>query len=322
MTQPDHLGRLSEHPMPMLHTRPIRPRVLARGALALPVLLAVCGPDALDPAETGGRLLPGTGNLAYSSGHPMSISPDHRWLLFAREATEEPASSDAAPHSIEPLGAYVLYDLSTERGIGIAVSEEVAELVASGRSMVLPDGGCWQETGSGLRVLLRGSVGTAFAVDPLDDAPTWQVIEVDRETMQDACPISGASRRPVNRVGRFEIEGRDTRSVQIRSATNPATIFARHSSAPISTGLQVDHVRLSPDGRRLAYSINNALGSFVSNSVLFVVAGDASSGSAASLASPVYAVDWAPDGSTLYAVVRVERTLAIYRWTMASLGER
>lgn len=280
------------------------------------VIVGACGPGPLDPSSSGGELLTGTEDVAYLGGRPFSISPDRRWLVFSAEVpSDSQPVEDHVAFQLARLDEYVSYDLRDGTSTSVSVGDDVGELLRSGGGVLL-GGGCWVSGDGGHRVLLRDSFAGAIGFDPAAESPTWEVVEIDRDELRTLCPAEGPVTVPSEVVGPFRIEGAGSRGVRIVAADDPSTVYAMHSAGALSTELLVGHVRLSDDGRRLAYTITPALGSFVSNARAFLVDVDDASDSAIPLAAPVYALEWAPDAPTLYAVVDRDGTMGIYRWVL------
>lgn len=300
----------------MSTTTHFQPSIAPLLAATLAVTMGGCGPGPLDPARSGGDLLTGTEEVTYLGGRSFSISPDHRWLVFASEvAADSTGAGDHVAFQLARLEAYVSYGLTDRTGRSVSVGDGVEELVRSGGGMLL-GGGCWISREGGPRVLLRDSFGRAIGFDPVAGAPVWEVVDIDRDALRAACPLEDATDVPSEPIGPFRIDGAGSSTARIVDADDASRVYATHSAGVMSTGLLVGHVRLSADGRRLAYTITPTLGSFVSNARAFMVDADEASGSPTALAAPVYGLRWAPDGSALYAVVDVDGTRAVHRWAM------
>lgn len=288
----------------------------ARAALLGALVAAACGPGPLDPSRTGGELLPGTQGAAYLGGHPFSLSPDHRWLVFVRDDPAERGTEiDLADLEIARLRAYVLYDLEGAATTPLGSSDGAADLVRSGGGLLL-DGGCWLETDRSPRVVIRDAFGRFLGFDPTLPEPSWTVVDLDRPSYGEACPSVDPHRPPVEPLGPFRLEGSGSRTATISASDDPRVVYAAHTAGLLSTEVRLSHVQLSPDGRRLAYVVTPSLGSFVSQARAFVIDADDPPGSPTPLASPVYALRWAPDGSALYAAVGRGEGMAIYRWSI------
>jgi hypothetical protein len=162
--------------------------------------------------------------------------------------------------------------------------------------------------------VLRDAFGRAIGFDPAVDVPAWGIEDIDREELRAACPLEDAIDVSSDSIGAFRIEGAGSRRVRVVATSDASTVYATHSAPLTATGLLVGHVRLSPDGRRLAYTITPTLGGLVSIDRAYRVDADEASGSPTSLAAPVRALRWAPDGSALYAAVEGDGTTAVYRW--------
>lgn len=285
-------------------------------ALAVAAIVGGCGPGPLDPTDTGGELLTGTDNVAYLGGRPFSLSPDHRRLVFSVEdPSDSQTAGDHVAFQLARLAAYVSYDLMDGSRTSVSVEDDVADLLRGGGGVLLGSG-CWISGEGGRRVLLRDSFGRAIGFDPAAGSPAWEVVEIDRDELRAACPPQDPVAAPSEVIGPFRIEGVGSRRVRIVAADDPSTVYATHSAGAMSTELLVGHIRLSDDGRRLAYTITPALGSFVSNARAFMVDAGDPSASPEPLASPVYALEWAPDDPALYAVVERDGTTAIHRWIL------
>ncbi|NNG15662.1 MAG: hypothetical protein HKM89_04210 [Gemmatimonadales bacterium] len=303
-------------------------RVHHTALFALLLVVLSCGPGPLDPRVTGGQLLPGTEGVEYFGGRPFSISPDGRWLLFAKALADEAADApdDLESLMLRQLQAFVLYDLDELEGTPVALSAGTRELVASG-SAFLPDGGCWipddGETRGGQRgrVVITDEFGRYVGVDPDAAQPAWEVIESEPFAYGEYCPREDNARSEPETVGPFQIAHAGGRLVIIVDARDPHKVFAMHR-APKFPGmrLMLGDVQLTEDGWRLAYTVTPNFGSFVGNARGFVVSYGAPPERPTVLAAPIHALRWAPDGSTVYADVEHEGQTAIYRWRLPRHG--
>jgi len=300
---------------------PSRPRRIRRmtGTAMLLLLVASCGPGPLDPRTTGGQLLPGTEGVEYLGGRPFSVSPDGRWMLFSKPLAEAAdAAGDLEAFTLRQLEAFVLYDLNQLEGTPVGLSAGAREFVASGAA-VLPDGGCWMPDG---RVVVRNEFGRYLGIDPAADRPEWQVIESEPFADRGHCSREDRTWQESESVGPFRIVHARGRVVIIVDANDPHTLFAMHRAPKFpGMGIFVDDVHLSLDGWRLAYTITPHLGSFAGSSRGFVVSYDAPPNHPMVLGSPVHAMQWAPDGSTIYADIVHDGQTAIYRWRLPRHGD-
>ena len=306
---------------------PLSRRVL--GAVLLPLLLlgTSCGPGPLDPRSTGGQLLPGTEGVNYLGGKPFSVSPDGRWILLSREGPADARadgtggfSGDLESLVLRELQAFVLYDLEELQGTSIELSPEAREFVMRG-SAILPDGGCWIP-GDG-RVVVPDDCGRYLGVDPSAEQPEWEVIESEPFAYGEHCPRPREDGRRVEpeTVGPFQIAHAGGRLVIIVDADDPHRVFATHRAPKFpGMGLILGDIHLTNDGWRLAYTVMPHLGSFTGHARGFVVSYDAPPERPTVLASPVHALRWGPDGSTVYADVEHEGQAAIYRWRLPRHG--
>ncbi|MDH3214520.1 MAG: hypothetical protein OEM05_18745 [Myxococcales bacterium] len=281
---------------------------------------ASCGPGPLDPRATGGQLLPGTEGVDYLGGRPFSISPDGQWMLFSKLVADDAADAldDLESLTLRQLQAFVLYDLGELKGTPLELSAGAREFAASGAAL-LPDGGCWIPDDG--RVVVRGEFGRYLGVDPNSDRPVWEVIESEPFAYEEYCPREVNQRVEPATLGPFQIAHAGDRLVIIVDAHDPHKIFAMHRAPKFpGMGLLLGDVHLTHDGWRLAYTITPHFGSFVANARGFVVSYDAPPERPMVLGSPVYAIQWGPDGSTVFADVEHERQAAIYRWRLPRHG--
>jgi hypothetical protein len=305
-----------------MHPSLPRPTRSVVGAALLLLLLSVtsCGPGPLDPSETGGQLLPGTEGVDYLGGRPFSVSPDGQWMLFSKPPADDVADapSDLESQMLRQFQAFVLYDLEALEGTPVELSNGAQEFVASG-STLLPDGGCWIPNDG--RVVISNEFGRYLGVDPDAARPAWEVIESEPFAYGEYCPHEDTTRLEPETIGPFRIAHAGGRMVVIVDAHDPHKAFAMHR-APKFPGmsLMLGDVHLTHDGWRMAYTITPNLGSFVGNARGFVVSYDAPPEHPMILASPVHALGWSPDGSTVYADVEHEGQTAIYRWRLPRHG--
>ncbi len=293
-------------------------QVTRTGVLLL--VVASCGPGPLDPGTTGGQLLPGTEGLDYLGGHPFSISPDGRWLLFSKPIVDAAdGAEDLESFTLRQLQTFVLYDVTLLEGTPVGLSAGARELVASGAA-VFPDGGCWIPDGG--RVVVHNEFGRYLGIDPAADQPEWQAIESEPFAYRGPCSRDDKAWQESETVGPFHIAHARGRLVIIVDAHDPRKVFAMHR-APRFPGMKlfIGDVRLSVDGWRLAYTVTPHFGSFAGNSRGFVVSFDAPPDHPMVLGSPVHAIRWAPDGSTIYADVVHDGQSAIYRWRLPRHGD-
>jgi len=286
---------------------------------ALLLVVASCGPGPLDPRATGGQLLPGSEGLDYLGGNPFSISPDGRWLLFAKPIVDAAdGADDLEAFTLRQLEAFVLYDLNQLEGKPIGLSAGAREFVASGAA-VFPDGGCWIPDGD--RVVVHNEFGRYLGIDPAADQPEWQAIDSEPFAYRGYCSREDKTWQESESVGPFRIAHARGRLVIIIDAHDPRKVFAMHRAPKFpGMGIFVDDVHLSLDGWRLAYTITPHFGSFAGNSRGFVVSYDAPPDHPMVLGSPVHAMQWAPDGSTIYADIVHDGQTAIYRWRLPRHG--
>ena len=294
-------------------TRPVFHSVLLLLLLSVPS----CGPGPLDPGVTGGQLLPGTEGVEYLGGRPFSFSPNGRWMLFSKRSVAD-AASDLESVVLRELQGFVLYDLKALEGTPVALSDGAREFAASGAAL-LSDGGCWIP-GDG-RVVVRAEFGRYLGVDPNAARPAWDVIESEPFAFREYCSHEDNTPMEPETIGPFQIAHAGGRLVIIVDARDPHKIFARHRAPKFpGMGLLLGDVHLTDDGWRLAYTITPNFGSFVGNARGFVVSYDAPPEHPMILASPVHALGWSPNGSTVYADVERGGQTAIYRWRLPRHG--
>lgn len=284
------------------------------GAIAVLLVTAACG-EPVDPATTGGQRLTGTGGVDYLGGQPFSLSPDGRWMLFStRPATDSVRDSDdLRAILLQKLGTYVLYDLTRLEGTPVVVGQALRDSINENRG-VLFDGGCWLPAQVGSVVGLRDTWGNVIATDPRATEPMWTTSEIDRDTYGEHCPSEDRLTGETVTVGPFRIEGTRTSEITIRDAHDAGLVYAVHRTRfPLRT-LLVEEARLSPDGRRLAYSVSANFGSFIGHAKVLLISAHAPHDEPALLASAVYALRWSNDGSQLFADVPFEGQSAVYRW--------
>jgi hypothetical protein len=294
--------------------QPARPVV---GAALLLFSVTSCGPGPLDPGVTGGQLLPGTEGVDYLGGRPFSLSPDGRWMLFSKPPAAD-APSDLESLMLRQLHAFVLYDLDELKGTPVELSDGAREFVASGAAM-LPGEGCWIPNDD--RVVISNEFGRYLGVDPDAARPAWEVIESEPFAYGEYCPGEDNTQMEPETLGPFQIAHARGRMVIIVDAHDPHKVFAMHQAPKFpGMGLLLGDVRLTHDGWRMVYTITPNFGSFVGNARGFVVSYDAPPEHPMILASPVHALRWSPDGSTVYADVEHEGQAAIYRWRLPRHG--
>ncbi|NNM33749.1 MAG: hypothetical protein HKO53_11820, partial [Gemmatimonadetes bacterium] len=126
-----------------------------RPILLIALVVWGCAPPSIDPASTGGVLLPETQGLAYLGGDSFSVSPGEEWLLYSLKPRPDsvPPPEDPATSLIETLGAYRLYDLEEGVSRPVSVSEAVRTEIDDG-AYWLARGGCWVATEGGPVVAL------------------------------------------------------------------------------------------------------------------------------------------------------------------------
>jgi hypothetical protein len=263
----------------------------------------------------------------YLGGRPFSVSPDGRWMLFAKaSANGADTSSDLDSHTLQQLQAFVLYDLDDLVGTPVEIGAGVRERIASG-SAILPDGGCWIPDdgegpgGSAGRVVITDAFGRYLGVDPNAAPPAWELIESERFAYREHCPREDHAQHGPETVGPFHIAHAAGRLVIIGDAHNPHKVYAIHRAPKFpGMGLILGDVHLTDDSWRLAYTVTPNFGSFVGNARGFVVSYDAPPERPTVLAAPVHALGWDPDGSTVYASVEHEGQSGIYRWRLPRHG--
>jgi hypothetical protein len=269
---------------------------------------------------TGGQLLPGTEGVEYLGGKPFSLSPDGRWMLFSKQSPEDAAdaASDLESLMLRQLRAFVLYNLDELEGTPVELSDGAREFVASGAA-ILPGGGCWIPDEG--HVVIHNEFGRYLEVDPDAARPEWKVIESEPFVYEESCPREGNTQMEPKTMGPFQIAHAGGRMVIIVDVHDPHKIFATHRAPKFpGMGLLLGDVHLTHDGWRMAYTITPNFGSFVGNARGFVVSYDAPPEHPMILASPVHALRWSPDGSTVYADIEHEGQAAIYRWRLPRHG--
>jgi len=283
--------------------------------------VASCGPGPLDPTTTGGQLLPGTQGVEYLGGRPFSISPDGRWMLFSKlpDDARPAGSEDLEQLTLRQLESFVLYDLEQREGTPVGVSDGVRDLAAAGGA-VLVDGGCWVPDEDA--VVVGNEFGRYLGVRPIVPQPRWEAIASEPFAFRDRCRHEDGSRPEPGTVGPFHIAHAGGRLIIIVAADDPHRVFAVHRAPRFpGMGVHLGNLRLTADGWRLAYTVTPHLGSFVGNARGFVVSYDAPPERPTVLGSPVHAIEWGPDGSTVYADVERNGQPGIYRWRLPRHGK-
>jgi hypothetical protein len=240
-------------------------------------------------------------------------------MLFAKPIADAADGADELEaFTLRQLEAFVLYDLSRLEGTPVGLSAGAREFVASGAA-VFPDAGCWIPDDG--RVVVHNEFGRYLGIDPTAEQREWRAIESEPFAYRRHCPRETKLWQEPETVGPFAIAHARGRLIIIVDAHDPGKVFAMHR-APRFPGMRlfIGNVHLSVDDWRLAYTITPHFGSFVGNSRGFVVSYDAPPNHPMVLASPVHALRWSPDGSTIYADVVHDRQPAIYRWRLPQHG--
>lgn len=296
----------------------IRGRLWTRCALVISLQgLLACGPGQVAPEETGGELLAGTEAYDFLQSHDFSVSPDGRWLLFARNATPgpPPPGLDLVGHMLRDLSAYLVYDLSRRKATRVVLGPEARD-VALRYEFYLPTGGCWVPKGDGwwAAVALPGQY---LIADPDVPNPEWAVDDTEPYGYRDHCPLDIRWAVP-EVLGRFRFAERGGRRISIVDAEDTEVVLARHRAPWLPwTDISLSRIRLAPGGTHVAYAATAAFGSFAGRTTAFVLPSEAGPGPTA-LASEVGTVRWGVDDTTLYATVVGERGRGIYRWRVAA----
>lgn len=244
------------------------------------------------PEASGGHRLPGTEDVRPEGELSFSLSPDGEWILYP--------SQRGTP--FEPV--FVAYRVATGESWDIALDDRATALATAGQG---PDMkmDCWSQNGG--QILLPGASATFVAEVPPGDL-RWRV-------------EPGLVSRPSPRVSnsRFSLTRPSLLEVALVDAARGHRVLARHRAQDaLATGLNIDHMAPSPDGRYLAYVVVEVQGSFSTAPMAFLL--DIQRDSQVEpklLAAPVVGpVQWAPDGAKAYAFVRgTARTQGIYRWS-------
>ena len=261
-------------------------------------------------------LVPGTEGLDYLGGRSFSISPDSRWLLFARDSLETPPDPNATFREFmtRTYESYVVVDLLDQSARRLSVGRDVLDYLDR-EVTTLHRGGCWIPMGDRWHGSMGMAVGGHLGFDPHEEEARWHIFPVESEVVRAACPIEDPYLFEPTLVGRFMVEEVRGRRVVVVDADRPGQVLAEHGASGVFGSVSISHVRLAPDGTRIAYIVNTESLGFARDSQGWVLERGADGPRLHFLSPHVSAPQWSPDGGALYANAwDSTRTPAVFRW--------
>jgi hypothetical protein len=293
------------------------PRIWVFAALVCLGSIAGCV-DERSPEVTGGRLVTGTEGLDYLGGLSFSLSPDGRWVLFARDTILEPPEWDATFEEMarRTLEAYVILDLEGGEAARLQVGEDVTAFHEREVS-VHHRGGCWVPSGQGWQASLGWAIGGHLGFDPSVKGPRWRILPGDRDLVRESCGYDDRYVSGPVRVGPFLIAEHRGGRVLIVDADRPERVVAEHRAPLVAGGVSISDITLSPDGTRISYIVNTESFGFARNSEGYVLGSIGEEPQLHFLSPHVSTMRWAPDNVSLLANARgADGRTGIFRWSL------
>ena len=274
--------------------------------------------DGRSPDVTGGQLVAGTEELDYLGGSSFSLSPDGRWLLFARDTVSEPLGWEATLQDFfrRTYESYVLLDLETGDTVRFGLAEDVVALLDREVS-IHRRGGCWVPTADGWQGSLGMAIDGHLGFVPGAGEALWRILPADDDVVRASCGVIVPHvSRPV-RIGDFLIEEVFGERVRIVDAADPDRVLADHRATRLIGHVAISDVHLSPDGTRLAYVVHTESFGFARDSQGYVLEVTPEGPRTHFLSPRLSAPRWAADGTALFANAwDANGRPAVFRWSM------
>ncbi len=293
------------------------PRMLVSAALVCLGAIAGCV-DERSPEVTGGRLITGTQGLDYLGGRSFSLSPDGRWVLFARDTVLEPPAWDQTFEEMarRTLEAYMILDMEGGGAARLQLGEDVVAFLKREVS-VHHRGGCWVPSGQGWQASLGWAIDGHLGFEPNLEGPRWRIVPADRDLVRESCRFNERYVSGPVRVGPFLIVEPRGERVLIVDGDRPERVAAEHRAPLIAGGVSISDITLSPDGTRISYIVNTEAFGFARNSEGYVLGSIAGEPQLHFLSPHVSTMRWTPNSASLLANARgADGRRAIFRWSL------